>query len=78
MKVTAKDLRLFLKEILDTVTRGEEVIITYRGKSRAKIIPLEPKITPQTNLYGIWRDNDTTKDVYKHLRDGRKPRFVAN
>ncbi|MEF8889369.1 MAG: type II toxin-antitoxin system prevent-host-death family antitoxin, partial [Desulfohalobiaceae bacterium] len=38
MQTTAKDLRFFSKEILDTVTRGEEVIITYRGKPCAKLV----------------------------------------
>ena len=32
MKATAKDLRFNSKELLDTVNRGEEVIITFRGK----------------------------------------------
>ncbi|MEF8943556.1 MAG: type II toxin-antitoxin system prevent-host-death family antitoxin, partial [Desulfohalobiaceae bacterium] len=38
MHTTAKDLRFFSKEILDTVSRGEEVIITYRGKPCAKLV----------------------------------------
>ena len=33
MKATAKDLRFHSKELLDTVNRGEEVVITYRGKT---------------------------------------------
>jgi prevent-host-death family protein len=78
MEVTAKDLKFFLKEILDTVNRGEEVIITYRGKPQAKIVPVESKITPHNNLFGIWRDNDATKDVYEYLRNSRKARFDAN
>ena len=40
MKATAKDLRFHSKEILDTVSRGEEVIITFRGKPRAKLVPV--------------------------------------
>jgi prevent-host-death family protein len=39
MKTTAKDLRFNSKELLDTVNRGEEVIITFRGKPCAKPIP---------------------------------------
>jgi prevent-host-death family protein len=38
MKTTAKDLRFHTKELLDTANRGEEVIITYRGKLCAKLV----------------------------------------
>ena len=31
MKATAKDLRFHSREILESVLRGEEVTITYRG-----------------------------------------------
>ncbi len=81
MKATAKDLRFFSKEILDTVNRGEEVIITFRGKPHAKIIPIEmmtEQNTPRNKLFGIWRDNDAVKDVYQYLREKRKGRFNAN
>ena len=40
MHATAKDLRFNSKILLDVVSRGEEVIITYRGKPCAKLIPL--------------------------------------
>jgi len=40
MKATAKDLSVHLKEFLDTVTRGAEVLIAYRGKPCAKLAPV--------------------------------------
>ena len=43
MKATAKDLRFRSKELLGTVSRGEEVIITYRGKPCAKLVPYDEK-----------------------------------
>ena len=43
MKATAKDLRFHSKELLDTVNRGEEVVITFRGKPCAKLIPYREK-----------------------------------
>ncbi len=39
MKATAKDLRLHLKELIEAVNRGEEVVITFRGKPCAKLVP---------------------------------------
>ena len=43
MKTTAKDLRFHTKELLDTANRGEVVIITYRGKSCAKLVAYDEK-----------------------------------
>lgn len=81
MKATAKDLRFHSKEILESISRGEEVIITYRGKARAKIIPLENKEKSKiekNELFGIWRDNDNIKNVNQYLRRLRKGRFYAD
>ena len=76
MKATAKDLRFHSKELLNTVNRGEEVIITFRGKPCAKLIPYdELKNTQKTNLFGIWKNNDMVKDVDVYVRDLRKERF---
>ncbi|MBU8912065.1 MAG: type II toxin-antitoxin system prevent-host-death family antitoxin [Desulfobacterales bacterium] len=76
MKATAKDLRFHTKELLSTVNRGEEVVITYRGKPCAKLIPYdELKKNKKTNLFGIWKNNDIVKDVDDYVRDLRKGRF---
>lgn len=79
MKATAKDLRFHSKEILDTVSRGEEVIITFRGKPQAKIVPYKTneisENRDQISLFGIWKDNTNTVDVDKYIRDIRKGRF---
>lgn len=78
MKATAKDLRFHSKEILDTVSRGEEVIITFRGKPQAKLIPIESKKQKskiKTALFGMWKDNNTFDNVHDYVRDIRKGRF---
>ncbi|MFZ1983705.1 MAG: type II toxin-antitoxin system prevent-host-death family antitoxin [Desulfatitalea sp.] len=76
MKATAKDLRFHSKELLDSVNRGEEVIITFRGKPCAKLIPYEDKKRPieKNKLFGIWKDNDTVKDVDEYIKGLRKGR----
>lgn len=77
MKATAKDLRFHSKEILDTVSRGEEVIITLRGKPQAKIVPYETETgkKQESALFGIWKDNQQVEEVeqyVRHIRKGRK------
>ncbi len=79
MQATAKDLRFHSKELLESVERGEEVVITYRGKPRAKLIPIHKEKTilseEKNKLFGIWKDNDSVLDVNDYVRNLRKGRF---
>jgi prevent-host-death family protein len=77
MHATAKDLRFYSKNLLDAVSRGEEVIITYRGKPCAKLAPLDEvdkKKSQGDPLFGIWKDHKPTKDVAKYVRNLRRGR----
>ncbi|KXB09098.1 prevent-host-death protein [candidate division MSBL1 archaeon SCGC-AAA385M11] len=77
MKATAKDLRFNAKGLLDTVNRGEEVVITFRGKPCAKLIPYEEENRQNTanELFGIWKDNDMVQNVDEYVRGLRKGRI---
>ena len=75
MRATAKDLSFNVKELLDTVTRGEEVIITYRGKPRARLVPFEDEPGGEDELFGIWADHSQSEDVNAYVRTLRKGRF---
>ncbi len=80
MKATAKDLRFQTNDLLNTVKRGEEVIISYHGKPCAKLTPLDEKKddTQVNELFGIWKNNDKIKGVDKHIRNLRKGRNHAD
>lgn len=78
MKATAKDLRFHSKEILETVSRGEEVVITLRGKPQAKIVPINSTLentSAENRLFGMWKDNKYAENVDQYIRDKRKGRF---
>ena len=79
MQATAKDLRFHSKELLESVERGEEVTITYRGKPHAKLIPIRKKKTifdeEESQLFGIWKDNDSISNVNDYIRNLRKGRY---
>jgi len=79
MKATAKDLRFHSKELLDTVNRGEEVLITYRGKPCAKLVPVtgELDLSPDSSheLFGIWADHSASSNVEAYVDRARKSRF---
>jgi len=77
MNATAKDLRFNSKELLDAVKRGEEVVISFRGKACAKLVPYQDtkKQSEKSGLFGMWQDNDATRDVEAYVRDLRKGRL---
>jgi len=71
-----KHLRQHTREILDLVDAGNEVLITYRGKKKAKVVPLSVgKKMFENTAFGIWADRDDMKNdskkFVKHLREGR-------
>lgn len=80
MKTTAKDLRTHAKRILDAVEHGQEVVITVRGKPRAKIIALQPKkrthrVKIKAPLFGIWKDYPDSRNVTAYVDSLRSGRF---
>jgi prevent-host-death family protein len=78
---TAKDLRQRTSALLDSVRRGQEVIITYRGKRIAVLAPLDriahriahKELTP--TAFGMWRRRRDMRDVSRWLDSRRAPRF---
>jgi len=77
MKATAKDLRFHSRELIDTVNRGEEVVITFRGKPCAKLVPFKEGNNKRNKntVFGMWKDNDATENVDAYVRNLRKGRF---
>lgn len=81
MQATAKDLRFHSTDLLNTVKRGEEVVISYHGKSCAKLVPIEDEndgLNTENELFGLWADNPQTQDVKKYLKNLRQGRFSDN
>jgi len=75
MNATAKNLRFNSKELLDAVKRGEEVVISFRGKPCAKLVPYQETKKPEKNdLFGMWQDDDATLNVEEYVRNLRKGR----
>lgn len=79
MEISAKQLRTRAGEALDWVDRGETVIVTYRGKPRAKLVSIDDgtaKKSCQIPAFGMWRDRDDMDDVDACVRDIRQPRHA--
>ncbi len=77
MIVTAKDLRFHSKILLESVKRGEDVLITYRGKPYAKLVPVDEEKSEKgdNKLFGIWKDYKAVSDVDEYIDELRKSRF---
>jgi prevent-host-death family protein len=78
MKATAKDLRVHSKELLDAVSRGEDVVIIFRGKPCARLVPYEKTgktiALDNNDLFGIWADRMDVESVEEYVQSLRKGR----
>jgi len=79
MVVTAKQLRIEGGRIISQAENGQEITITFRGKPRAKIVPLGGRKSgtekTDSELFGIWKDRKdmvNTEQFVRNLRKGRK------
>ncbi len=82
MKASAKDLRYRTKEIIAALDRGEEVLLTYRGEEKAKMVPIRKKILEkddgeENSLFGIWSEYEMVENVDAYLDRLRGGRFGA-
>ena len=79
MNATTLDLRYRTREVLNSLDRGESVVITFRGKPRGVIAPYrETKATKRESsimvhpFIGMWVGSGTTvDDETNRLRGGR-------
>ena len=77
MEATTKDLRLHTRELIAATERGEEVIITFRGKPRAMLTPVRQESARSSGrnpLFGLRADDDRQASVDNQVRALRKPR----
>lgn len=82
MNASIVDLRYHMKDVLRAIDRGETVTILYRGKEKAKLMPVKsvPHETPKVQdhrLFGIWKDRDDMADPAAYVRALRQPRVVG-
>jgi antitoxin (DNA-binding transcriptional repressor) of toxin-antitoxin stability system len=81
MKATTLDLRYKMKDILRAIDRGETVTVLYRGKEKARLVPIEKKsegeLKPSDHPFcGMWKDREDMKDPTAWVRKLRDtPRF---
>ncbi len=75
MHASIRELRLHIKEFLDVASRGEEVIVTYRGKDYVKLVPIASSAPTEHTAYGLWSDNPNVDDVNGFINKLRASRL---
>jgi prevent-host-death family protein len=74
---TEKELRTRTSAILERVRKGDEVVITMRGKSIAVMKPIVDIGKPFSPVgFGIWKGRKEMKDVKMWLDQRRKERYL--
>ena len=78
MKASIVDLRYRMKSVLEALDRGEPVTVLYRGKEKARLVPISA--TKKGRLedhpaFGMWKDREDMADPaawVRKIRQGRK------
>ena len=80
MKASIVDLRYHMKDVLRAIDRGATVTVLYRGKEKARIVPLGVEsgtLKPSEHpACGMWADRKDMADPAAYVRRIRKPRFA--
>lgn len=80
MEVSAKELRGKPTQIIEQAARGTEIVITLRGKRKAKLIAYknepETRYAPDRDdeIFGLWKDHKKLESVESYVRSKRKGR----
>ena len=77
MKARIVDLRYRMKDVLKAVDRGETVTVLYRGKEKARLVPIgateEEKISSHPG-FGMWKKRADLVDPSGWVRELRRGR----
>ena len=78
MEISTKQLRIQPGRIISQVNKGLDVVITYRGKPSAKIVPISREALDLEDtgdeVFGIWKNRKDMEDVDRYIRNTRKGR----
>jgi antitoxin (DNA-binding transcriptional repressor) of toxin-antitoxin stability system len=81
--ITSKNLRLNLKEVIDTVLNGEEYVLTFQSKPVGKIVPLDNPSANKKDLNALLASAEFKQDKipnklkdYKNFKDFHKNSYT--
>jgi antitoxin (DNA-binding transcriptional repressor) of toxin-antitoxin stability system len=78
MKANNRRQRYRMKDVLSAVERGESVTVPYRGKPKARILPIDREpggaTLAEAAVFGMWKDREDLRDVPGYVRKVRAVR----
>jgi prevent-host-death family protein len=81
--ISSKNLRLKLKEVIETVQSGQEYILTFQSKPVGKIVPLDNQNTNKKDLNALLASSEFKQDKipnklknYKNFKDFNKNNYT--
>ena len=79
MEISTKELRIKPGRIIEKVSNGQEVVVTFRGKALARIVPMHNlgkniEENEKEELFGLWKNHKNVGDVDSYIRKIRKGR----
>jgi len=60
--------------LFDVLSKGEDILITYRGKAKAKLTPYNETSNEEKTdtIFGMWKDkNENVDTMVRNMRQGR-------
>jgi len=76
--VSAKELRFRTSWLFDLLKQGEDIVITYRGTARARLLPIGEKglggEKENDEIFGMWadRNEESVDEMVRNLRRERR------
>jgi antitoxin (DNA-binding transcriptional repressor) of toxin-antitoxin stability system len=83
MKASIVDLRYRMKDVLRAIDRGETVTVLYRGREKARLVPIKAKrdeFRPSDHpACGMWADREDLADPVAYIQKARnaKAEYLA-
>ncbi len=78
MKVSTKELRIQPGKIIEQVSNGQIITVTFRGKALARIVPIKPPLSHSEEekiaIFGLWKNHTDMETVETYVRELRKGR----
>lgn len=75
MQANIVDLRYHMSKVLSALNRNEEVVILYRGKEKAVIVPIRKKKKVSVKNHAFFgmtkNENDSVENIMGKLRGDR-------
>jgi prevent-host-death family protein len=79
MEASVSELKRRMKDVMSAINCGEHVVLTYRGRRFAVIVPLEDEKKNKFKAedhpaFGMWADREDMADPVAYVEKIRQPR----